>query len=79
MEIEKDIARLKRLYVDMEYRRKGLGQRLLDKVVEFCKSKNYKKIILGTLPEMKEAMGLYEKNGFKEFKRDKGVYFEKIL
>ncbi|MEE9525866.1 MAG: GNAT family N-acetyltransferase [Candidatus Woesearchaeota archaeon] len=73
------IARLKRMFVKKEYRKQKLGQRLLDQLLEFCKKKGYEKIILSTYPQMKAAIEFYKKNGFKEYKRNEHILFEKIL
>lgn len=76
---EKENARLKRMYVLKDYRNKGLGKLLLAKITEFCKSKGYKKIVLSTYPEMKDAIKFYEKNNFKETQKVKYMNFEKPI
>lgn len=73
------VARLRRMVVHKEYRKLKIGQRLLNKVFGFCKSRNYEKIILSTYPQMTAALKFYEKNGFKEFKRDEQIFLEKDL
>lgn len=72
------IARLKRLYLKKEYRGKGIGEKLLNRIINFAKLK-YNKIILSTYPEMERAILLYKKNGFKEFKRNEQIWFEKRI
>ncbi len=74
-----NVARLKRMFVDEEYRNRKIGQRLFNKILKFCKSKGYKKIILSTYPQMRSAIEFYKKSGFKEYKRDKQIFFERIL
>lgn len=76
---ENNIARLKRMFVDKKYRKQKIAQKLLDKTLKFCKSKYYKKIILSTYPQMKTAIEFYKKNGFKEYKRNEQIFFEKNL
>ena len=77
---EKDrIARLKRMYVAKEHRKQKIGQQLLNKVIDFCKHKGYKKIILSTYPQMKQAIEFYKKNGFQEYQRNEQIFFEKTL
>lgn len=76
---EDNIARIKRMFIDKEYRKQGIGQRLLDRIIEFCKNKGYKKIILSTHQQMQEAIEFYKKNEFKEYKRDKEIFFERII
>ncbi len=74
-------ARLRRMYLLKECRGKGIGGMLLKKAIEFCKSKNYKKIILSTYPQMKEAIEFYRRNGFTEYARgeDEAIFFEKSI
>ncbi len=77
---KKDVARLSRMYVSNDYRKQGIGQKLLDKIFGFCENKDYKKIILSTYPEMKAAIKFYEKNGFKEYKREGvRIFFKKNI
>lgn len=80
---EKDgSAKLKRMYVAKDYRRKGIGKQLLNKIIEFCRSKGYKKIILSTYPQMKDALEFYKKNGFKEYKDKENheqLFFERAI
>ena len=59
------VCELQRLFILKTVRGKGVGQKLMDKCVEFAKQKTYKLMYLETFPNMKEAIGLYKKNGFK--------------
>lgn len=59
-------ALLRRLFVDSKHRKKGYGSMLLNKAVDFCKSKGYKKIYFRCTDRMAEAMSLCVKKGFKE-------------
>jgi len=78
-------AELKRMYVRDAYRKKGVGQQLLDAALNFAQSAGYHYILLDTLASMTPAMNLYKKNGFKEIPayyhnpHDNAVYFEKKL
>ena len=75
-----DSARLRRHYIYPEYRGEGIGKRLLEKRLEFCKEKGYKKVIACTYLNLKTAIHLLNKYGFKEYKREgETVYFEKSL
>ncbi len=58
-------ALLRRLFVDKNYRKKGLGTSLIQTAVGFCKKKGYKEIVFRATDRMKNAMQLLEKNGFK--------------
>jgi len=59
-------ALLRRLFVDLKHRKKGYGTNLVDKAVEFCRSKGYKKIYFRCTDRMADAMRLCVKKGFKE-------------
>ncbi len=82
---EKNIAELKRMYVQPAFQKKGIGNVLLRKALEFSKKAGYKKIRLDTLNTMLPAMHLYEKNGFYKIPpyyfnpEPTAVYFEKEL
>jgi ribosomal protein S18 acetylase RimI-like enzyme len=68
-------AKIKRMYIDKDYRKKGIGQKLMDKIIKFCKFKHYSKITLTTYPQMKAARAFYIKNGFKKTRiaKDSGI------
>jgi GNAT superfamily N-acetyltransferase len=59
-------ALLRRLFVSAEHRRKGIGSKLLDTALDFCRSRGYKKIIFRCTDRMSDAMRLCLKRGFKE-------------
>ncbi|NQT22692.1 MAG: GNAT family N-acetyltransferase [Candidatus Omnitrophica bacterium] len=59
-------ALLRRLFVDKAYRKKGLGASLINKAIEFCKSRGYEQIAFRATDRMKDAMHLLEKNGFEK-------------
>ena len=59
---------LRKMYLLKEYRGMGIGKFLLDHSIETAQSLGYNKIILETASVLKEAIGLYEKYGFKKYK-----------
>jgi N-acetylglutamate synthase-like GNAT family acetyltransferase len=79
------ICEMKRLFVDDKYKGKGIGKKLVEKIIEEAKSKHYEKMRLDTLDFMQSALNLYYKNGFYEIEPYydnpiKGVvYLEKQL
>jgi len=79
---KRGIARLKKMYVAKNYRKKGLGQKLYDKAESFAEKQGYKNIILSTTSQMKEAIAFYSKNGFKYYRKNKKknqLFFKKRL
>ena len=67
------ICELQRLFLLKEARGKGIGQVLMDKCINFAKQKGYNLMYLETFPNMVEAIGLYQKNGFKLIKNAMGT------
>jgi carbonic anhydrase len=57
---------MKRMYVVRSYRGKGIGQLLCNFVITWSQKAMYKRILLDTNVEMKEAVLLYKKCGFEE-------------
>lgn len=79
-----EIAELKRLYVNPEYRGYGLGAKLLAYAIDHAMQLSYKKIRLDTLEIMDAAIKLYRSFGFYEidayrFNPEPAVYMEKDL
>ena len=62
---------LRKMFVDKNYRGKefGVGQRLLNTLLEWTKHKEFTGIFLGTTEMFVAAQRFYEKNGFKEIKK----------
>lgn len=59
-----DTVELVKMYLLPEARGKGLGKKLILQCIDFAKSKGYTKIYLETMPELQNAIGVYEKLGF---------------
>jgi GNAT superfamily N-acetyltransferase len=55
---------LKRMYVLHDFRRSGVGQKLLDIAIDFAKSVGYSRIVLDSSKALHPARALYLKNGF---------------
>ena len=62
---------LRKMFVDKNYRGKefGVGQKLLNTLVDWGKSKGFTEIFLGTTEKFIAAQRFYEKNGFKEIEK----------
>src|SRR6266540_2853768 len=57
-------AELKRMYVSKEYRGLGIGQRMLNRAIDFAKKFGYSRILLDSSHSLIPAGRLYFKNGF---------------
>lgn len=58
-------ARLRWFLVLPEARGNGVGRRLLEDAMTFCREKKFKSVILSTISELKPAIHLYESVGFR--------------
>jgi ribosomal protein S18 acetylase RimI-like enzyme len=58
-------AEMKRLYVRSTHRSKGLGRALAQGAIAIAREAGCARIVLDSLPKMREAQALYELLGFK--------------
>jgi len=72
-EIEPEIEIFK-IGVKKEYQRKGVGTKLIQKLIEIAKEKNISKIFLEVKASNLSAYNFYKKLGFKEMYRRKNYY-----
>ncbi|WP_320174742.1 helix-turn-helix domain-containing GNAT family N-acetyltransferase [Maridesulfovibrio sp.] len=63
--VDDEVAQLRWFLVDPHLRGNGIGKKLLSEAVEFCRSRNYKKIILWTVENLQVARKLYGQFGFE--------------
>ena len=59
-------AILRRLFVDPEYRGKGVGRSLLNEALAFCRKKGFQEVIIRTSTRMNQAIGLCNSMGFQQ-------------
>lgn len=59
------VYELVKMAVDPEYQGKGISKTLLNECLSLAKSKGAKKIYLWSNSQLKTALSLYEKNGFR--------------
>ena len=64
VEVDEDTAQLRWFLVETEARGSGLGKHLMNKFFEYCKEKEYKKVLLWTVNKLRAARALYEYFGF---------------
>ena len=62
--LDNDTCELVKMYLLPQARGHGLGKLLIEKCIEAAREIGYKKIYLETMPELKQAMKVYEKFGF---------------
>jgi len=64
-------AALRKMFVDKNYRGKefGVGQKLLNTLIDWARYKEFTEIFLGTTEKFTRAQKFYEKNGFEEIEK----------
>jgi|SRR5688500_11040968 ribosomal protein S18 acetylase RimI-like enzyme len=61
-----DTAEMKRLYVRGAYRGRGLGRVLAETAIAAAREAGCARVVLDTLPKMREAQSLYQALGFRK-------------
>ena len=64
-EFDNSTMEIKRMYVTIEMRGKGVAVAVLNDLESWAKELGYKKCVLETGDKMLEAIGLYKKSGYK--------------
>lgn len=66
-ELRASTCEMKRLFLRPEFRGRGLGRALVERIIEEARQIGYKQMCLDTLPgSMDQAIALYSSIGFKE-------------
>ncbi len=60
-----DTCELVKMYLSPQARGLGLGRMLIEKCIQAAEENGFRKIYLETMPELKQALSVYEKFGFK--------------
>ena len=60
-----DEAEIRYLSVHPSYKRRGLGKKLIYKILKECKNENIKRVFLEVSIRNKQALGFYDYLGFK--------------
>lgn len=63
--LDETTCEVKRVFLYDECRGLGIGRRMMDRIITDARAKGYKTMLLDTLPNLTDALGLYEKIGFK--------------
>lgn len=66
LKINNDCCKMRKMYVDKRYRKEGLGQALVKRILYKAKELGFKEIVLETVHSMTVAINLYEKYGFQK-------------
>ena len=66
--LDQDTCELRKMYMLPSQRGRGLGKKLLEFSLSKASELGFKKVVLETASPLKEAIALYTKYGFKEFK-----------
>jgi putative acetyltransferase len=70
--LDPDTCELVKMYLLPEARGKGLGRTLIEKCLEHARSLGYRKVYLESMPELKQALKVYEKYGFEYLSGPRG-------
>jgi GNAT superfamily N-acetyltransferase len=66
-------ARLRWFIIDPAYQGLGLGRRLMDAAMSFCREKGFRRVYLTTFEGLTAARHLYEKHGFELIGEEDGT------
>jgi putative acetyltransferase len=67
-----DTCELVKMYLKSSARSLGLGKLLIEKCIDFAKETGFKKVYIESMPELKKALGIYEKFGFRYLDKSMG-------
>jgi GNAT superfamily N-acetyltransferase len=67
--MEPGVAEVKRMFVDAEWRGRGIGRALLETLITGARARGYRLLRLGTLDDMHAAQRLYDSLGFTPVNR----------
>jgi putative acetyltransferase len=63
--LDAETVELRKMYFDKKLRGRGVGKRMLERMIETAKAAGFRRIYLETASVLKEAAALYEKYGFQ--------------
>lgn len=75
-----ETIKLNSFYILSEYRNKGLGKRLYNKIADYTIENNYKEVILCTFEKFSTAVNFYKEKGYKLYETiDDELWYKKEL
>jgi len=74
---EKECYELSKMAVSPKYQGLKIGQKLMDKCIQFSKDQGWEQIMLYSNRILTPAINLYRKVGFQEVEVEKDVYYER--
>ncbi len=72
-------ARLRWLIVEPEYQGRGLGKRLIQEAVAFCRRARFRRVWLTTFAGLDVARRLYERQGFRILEEQEDAHWGKTV
>jgi GNAT superfamily N-acetyltransferase len=72
IDAEGEGARLRWFIIEPGYQGRGIGNRLMDEAVSFCRRAGFKRVYLTTFAGLNTARHLYEKYGFRLCREEDG-------
>lgn len=76
--VDEKTVELKRMYLLPQYRGRGLGAKLLERALAFCREKGFQSCILDTNVKQESAQRLYARYGFEVHRREKNALFMRL-
>ena len=74
LSVSVDTCDIEDVLVDLNYRRKGFAEKLIDHAIDYAKSKNKEKVFLEVRESNLSARALYQKKGFNKISVRKNYY-----
>ena len=74
---ENGVYELNKMAVNKELRGNGIGNQLINFIIDFAKNKRYKSVILYSNTVLKNSIHLYNKFGFKEIKIENNTPYKR--
>ena len=71
---ERRMGYIGEIWVEEKFRRKGVGKKLMEKMLEWFKERGIKWVRADVLSNNKEAIEFYKKLGFREFNKEMEIW-----